>query len=667
MMKNRAGWLALIVLAIASLLMVFFVMPRINQGSKPLGEAINAAGDAVKDAVNEGKQATQSSEAPKTARPETSQPATNQPGANQPATSQQGTSEQAAVSPAPSQGHPAAPQAPAAQPGTSPQTPSQQAPASATPSSTSQSSASPSSASPGQPQAAATQSAAGQPASQNATKGAPLTPSFDVLRVEPDGSTVIAGRASPHSTLEVTDGNSVVAKVDVGPSGDFAAVLDNPLPPGDHQLVLKATAKDGKTTTSEETATVSVPANQKSGKLLAMVTTPGKASRLIATPAPTTAAGADQAAAPAQAGPAVSPTAGSADIASKAPDVAAASPSAPTTTPATGAGTAGAPAAAGAAELQVTAVELEGSKIFIAGVSKRGTAVRGLADGKPIGQTQTGGDGHFVIEGTADLTIGDHRISVESLNGAGQALVRVEVPFNRPAGEQVAAVAAPVVSTPMAAVDGGSFDTLRNETVRAFNILQRLYASGKLPSLEEMVAARSATSIALKSLSEYRLPAGASVSARMLAETTTRDSGTAVAALDALAPDVASVGLALKDMGRLVARAVGPVVAQQIEGTQQVAAAEPARAPNDGARTIQQAPLTQSDRAAVIIRRGDTLWQISRRVYGQGVRYTTIYLANEDQINNPDVIQPGQIFGVPEEFRPDAEELHRQRLQHRKG
>jgi nucleoid-associated protein YgaU len=492
-----------------------------------------------------------------------------------------------------------------------------------------------------------------------------LTPSFDVLRVEPDGSTVIAGRASPHSTLEVTDGNSVVAKVDVGPSGDFAAVLDNPLPPGDHQLVLKATAKDGKSVTSEETATVSVPANQKSGKLLAMVTTPGKASRLIATPSPTAAAGADTAAAAVQANPTVAPPVGSAEIASSAPSVAAASPSAPTTTPTTDAGVSG---AAGAAELQVTAVELEGSKIFIAGVSKRGTAVRGLADGKPVGQTQTGGDGHFVIEGTADLTIGDHRISVESLSGAGQALVRVEVPFNRPAGEQVAAVAAPVVSTPMAAVDGGSFDTLRNETVRAFNLLQRLYAGGKLPSLEEMVAARSATSIALKSLSEYRLPAGASVSARMLAETTTRDAGTAVAALDALAPDVASVGLALKDMGRLVARAVGPVVAQQIEGTQQVAAAEPAPAANaGGARTIQQAPLTQSDRGAVIIRRGDTLWQISRRVYGQGVRYTTIYLANEDQINNPDVIQPGQIFGVPEEFRPDAEELHRQRLQHRKG
>ncbi|MEC9463571.1 MAG: LysM peptidoglycan-binding domain-containing protein, partial [Pseudomonadota bacterium] len=78
-------------------------------------------------------------------------------------------------------------------------------------------------------------------------------------------------------------------------------------------------------------------------------------------------------------------------------------------------------------------------------------------------------------------------------------------------------------------------------------------------------------------------------------------------------------------------------------------------------KTIQQAPLAQSD-SSVIIRRGDTLWQISRRVYGQGVRYTTIYLANENQINNPDRIEPGQIFTVPRDALPNAEEIHRKRL-----
>lgn len=60
------------------------------------------------------------------------------------------------------------------------------------------------------------------------------------------------------------------------------------------------------------------------------------------------------------------------------------------------------------------------------------------------------------------------------------------------------------------------------------------------------------------------------------------------------------------------------------------------------------APKLQAIGSAVIIRRGDTLWRISRRVYGRGVRYSTIYLANQTQIEDPDRIWPGQVFKVPE-------------------
>lgn len=62
--------------------------------------------------------------------------------------------------------------------------------------------------------------------------------------------------------------------------------------------------------------------------------------------------------------------------------------------------------------------------------------------------------------------------------------------------------------------------------------------------------------------------------------------------------------------------------------------------------TITAPPLERAS-GAVIIRRGDTLWRISRRVYGRGIRYSTIYAANRDQIADPDRIWPGQIFDVP--------------------
>ncbi len=573
-MKNRAGWLALIVLALASLLMIFVVMPRINQEGKPVAAAINAAGDAVKDAVTEGNKPQETAKA--------------DPQATAPSTP-------SATSPAPAS-----------------------APATA-------------------------------PASQNAAAD---TPTFDVLRVEPDGSAVIAGHAIPNSTLEITNGTSVIAKVDVGPSGDFAAVLDKPLPPGDHQLVLKATAKDGKVVTSEEIATVSVPAD-KNGKLLAMVTKPGKASRLIAVPE--------------EANKVASAQAGSQPVApvtgTEAPASAPAAPQ-PGTVASAPASAGTAPMAAAPAmssELQITAVEIEGSKIFIAGVTKTGRQVRGSADGTIVGQAQAGGDGHFVIDGSANLTVGDHRIAVEALGSNGQVLVRVEVPFNRPAGDQVAAVASPSPASPVTIADGGAFDNLRGQVAKAFSLLKNLYEAGKVPTLESMAAARSSTGIALQSLAEYRLPAGASINATEAVGVTAGHANAARQALEALPRDVAAVGAALDNLTKLITEAVGPVLAQQFGGAPQTMASA------GGMRTIEQAPLTQSDRSSVIIRRGDTLWQIARRAYGQGVRYTTIYLANEAQIANPDIIQPGQIFGVPEEFRPDSEELHRERLQHRKG
>jgi len=50
-----------------------------------------------------------------------------------------------------------------------------------------------------------------------------------------------------------------------------------------------------------------------------------------------------------------------------------------------------------------------------------------------------------------------------------------------------------------------------------------------------------------------------------------------------------------------------------------------------------------------IIRGGDNLWSIASRVYGSGYRYTTIYRANSEQIRNPDLIYPGQVFELPDE------------------
>lgn len=47
------------------------------------------------------------------------------------------------------------------------------------------------------------------------------------------------------------------------------------------------------------------------------------------------------------------------------------------------------------------------------------------------------------------------------------------------------------------------------------------------------------------------------------------------------------------------------------------------------------------------VRRGDTLWGISRRMYGDGSDWTYIYGANYGRVYNPNLIYAGQWLYIP--------------------
>jgi hypothetical protein len=57
-------------------------------------------------------------------------------------------------------------------------------------------------------------------------------------------------------------------------------------------------------------------------------------------------------------------------------------------------------------------------------------------------------------------------------------------------------------------------------------------------------------------------------------------------------------------------------------------------------------PGTDDSRRLVVVR-GDNLWNIARAHYGTGFQHTLIYGANKDQIRDPDLIYPGQVFKLP--------------------
>ncbi len=49
----------------------------------------------------------------------------------------------------------------------------------------------------------------------------------------------------------------------------------------------------------------------------------------------------------------------------------------------------------------------------------------------------------------------------------------------------------------------------------------------------------------------------------------------------------------------------------------------------------------------IVVQPGNSLWRIARRTYGHGLHYTLIFEANKEQIRDPDLIYPGQVFALP--------------------
>ena len=56
---------------------------------------------------------------------------------------------------------------------------------------------------------------------------------------------------------------------------------------------------------------------------------------------------------------------------------------------------------------------------------------------------------------------------------------------------------------------------------------------------------------------------------------------------------------------------------------------------------------TSSTKKTYTVKKGDCLWNIAKKYYGNGSYYTKIYNANKDKIKNPNLIYPGQVLTLP--------------------
>jgi nucleoid-associated protein YgaU len=295
-------------------------------------------------------------------------------------------------------------------------------------------SAEPAPAAPSQPQVAAIDPKAAAPAIAPALPSTgPGLPSFDVVRVTPQGEAVVAGRAVPGSTIELLRNGKVHDKAVADGAGQFAMVPPT-LPSGSHDLTLVMITPDGKRETSRQSVAVFVPADAN-GSVVVALASPDKPTEILSQ----------------------TPTA------AKAPGADAGLPT--TAKPAPGA----APAAAPGERPRVLlgSVEAEDSgKFFATGQAAPSASVRLYLNDTFLALATAGKDGHWSFTITRGLEPGNYRVRVDDVDAkTGSVLSRAEVAFDfapkvaaargtGKAGSSPAAGGSPAVASPSVAAGG---------------------------------------------------------------------------------------------------------------------------------------------------------------------------------------------------------------------
>ena len=395
-------------------------------------------------------------------------------------------------------------------------------------------------------------------------------PALDIVRIEPDGSAVIAGNAAPSTRLGLIFNGDLVAETESGPSGDFVLVPDLPLPAGDGTLRVAIIDETGAPrVVGEEEVAVVLPQGGSADGFLVSILRPGQPVEIVENQAPAAVAEVALAddPAPRPAEPVDPPAQAVVDDADAAPvdvpqleiasriEPRAAEPSSE------GVETAAAPAAsedppAAVQPVVIDAIELEGERIWIAGAGAPGAVVRLYQDNALLGETRVSDQGRYLFEGVLGDAEGEVIVRADVLApGSADVVSRAQVPFAMPE---------------------------------------------RAPRIDVAEAEAEAEQPTLASAA----PADAAPDAP-------QDDGATETAL-------------------VVQPSAGAVTAATPRGDERVSVLDTGR---------------------VIIRRGDNLWTLSRRVYGQGIRYTSIYDANRAQIDDPALIYPGQVFDLP---TPDA-------------
>ena len=225
--------------------------------------------------------------------------------------------------------------------------------------------------------------------------------------------------------------------------------------------------------------------------------------------------------------------------------------------------------------------------VILGGRGQAGNFVRIYLDNQSIATSEIAMDGYWAVE-LSDIEPGIYTLRIDELNPAGDVVSRAETPFKREAAEELAELMA--------------VETEAEEP------------RFKVPSESAVVA---------KAEDEEAQP-------DLQVETET-------------APE------------KPLAQAVTQV---EVNVQPEVAAldGQDEQSSNGGSAVVEDLPAETAPALRVpskkfrvrTVQPGSTLWAIAKESYGAGIEYFKVFEANKERIRDPDLIYPGQVFEIPD-------------------
>jgi len=418
-------------------------------------------------------------------------------------------------------------------------------------------------------------------------------PKFDVVRIEDDGSALIAGQAQGrgHVILSVDGVELPEARADLTGNGQFVIFAFLPATADQQSLKLHLYAQDG------------------SGPVVSVQT-------VFVAPAPVEEAiAASESVAPESEAPAETETTDETDTETDIEIETAPTQTASTEAPADAAPATviladengvrvlqdGTPSAANPAVTIDTISYSSNGDVILGGRGQAGNFVRIYLDNQSIATSKISENGYWSLE-LSDIEPGIYTLRVDELNATGDVVSRAETPFKREAAEELAELMAPETEPEEPSVE-----------VPSENVAEAPSAQADAPPSDA--------------------PETAAETAANTGSDTVPESGSDTASDTSVTQVEVTVQAEVAELN--------PQDEQSSDGETVATEAQPA----DTASVLR----TPSQKFRVrTVQPGSTLWAIAKESYGAGIEYFKVFEANKERIRDPDLIYPGQVFEIPD-------------------